>query len=125
MVCDTYLHIAQTPKIEPRLDLSGVTLEDLMEAAREIFAGKTNIPLSQVVAAPKITIRERISRILSIMKEKEKTSFYELIRDNASRLSVVVTFLAMLELVKRHVIEAEQIIVVRRYCSATIGTYYR
>jgi segregation and condensation protein A len=31
-----------------------------------------------------------------------------LISDNKSRLSVVVTFLAMLELVKRHVIEANQ-----------------
>ncbi len=104
----TFLHIAQTPKIEPRLDLSGVTLNDLMEAAREILAGKINIPLNEVVAAPKITIRERIVRILSIMKLKEKTSFYELVGDNSSRLSIVVTFLAMLELVKRHVIEAEQ-----------------
>ncbi len=79
-----------------------------MEAAREILAGKINIPLNEVVAAPKITIRERIVRILSIMKLKEKTSFYELVGDNSSRLSIVVTFLAMLELVKRHVIEAEQ-----------------
>lgn len=104
----TYLHVAQTPKIEPRLDLSGVTLTDLLEAAREIFAGKVNIPLNQVVAAPKITIRERIGRILSIMKLKDKTSFFELVADNSTRLSIVVTFLAMLELVKRHVIEAEQ-----------------
>lgn len=104
----TYLHIAQIPKIEPRLDLTGLTIKDLMDAARDIFAGKTNIPLNQVVAAPKITIRERIGRILSIMREKEHTSFFELVKDNSSRISVVVTFLAMLELVKRHVIEAEQ-----------------
>lgn len=104
----TYLHIAQIPKIEPRLDLTGLTIKDLMDAARDIFAGKTNIPLNQVVAAPKITIRERIGRILSIMREKERTSFFELVKDNSSRISVVVTFLAMLELVKRHVIEAEQ-----------------
>ncbi len=104
----TYLHIAQVPKIEPRLDLSDLTLEKLMEAARDIFSGKTSLPLTDVVAAPKITIRERIHRILSIFKEKDRTSFFELVRDNSSRLSVVVTFLAMLELVKRHVIEAEQ-----------------
>jgi segregation and condensation protein A len=104
----TYLHIAQVPKIEPRLDLSGLTLINLMEAALEIFTGKTNIPLNQVVAAPKITIRERISRILSIMRDKPNTSFFELVRDNSSRISVVVTFLAMLELVKRHMIEASQ-----------------
>ncbi|NLF49631.1 MAG: segregation/condensation protein A [Leptolinea sp.] len=104
----TYLHIAQVPKIEPRLDLSDLTLEKLMEAARDIFSGKISLPLTDVVAAPKITIRERIQRILTIFKEKDQTSFFELIRDNSSRLSVVVTFLAMLELVKRHVIEAEQ-----------------
>lgn len=104
----TYLHIAQTPKIEPRLDLSGITLEGLIEAAREILAGKTNIPLNNVVAAPKVTIRERISRILSYLRTKEKTSFFELVGDSANRLSIVVTFLAMLELVKRNVIQAEQ-----------------
>ncbi len=104
----TYLHIAQIPKIEPRLDISDLTLKDLMEAALDIFSGKNNIPLTQVVAAPKITIRERIQRILSIFKEQERTSFFELVRDNSTRISVVVTFLAMLELVKRHMIEAEQ-----------------
>ncbi len=104
----TYLHVAQVPKIEPRLDLSGLTLTALADAAREIFAGKTDIPLNQVVAAPKVTIRERIGCILSMMRSKEKTSFFELVGDNTSRLSVVVTFLAMLELVKRHVIEAQQ-----------------
>jgi segregation and condensation protein A len=104
----TYLHVAQTPRIEPRLDLTGITLEDLIQAAREIFAGKSTIPLSEVVAAPKITIRERITRILSILQANEKTSFSELIKDNKSRLSVVVTFLAMLELVKKHVIQADQ-----------------
>jgi segregation and condensation protein A len=104
----TYLHIAQTPKIEPRLDLSGITLDGLLEAAREILAGRTNIPLNMVVAAPKVTIRERISRILTLLRTKERTSFFELVGDSSNRLSIVVTFLAMLELVKRHVIEAEQ-----------------
>ncbi|NMB53400.1 MAG: segregation/condensation protein A [Leptolinea sp.] len=104
----TYLHIAQIPRIEPRLDLSGVTLTDLLEAAREILSGKSNIALNQVVAAPRVTIRERITRILTLLRVNERASFFELVRDNSSRLSVVVTFLAMLELVKRHVIEAEQ-----------------
>lgn len=104
----TYLHIAQTPFIEPRLDLTGITLNDLVQAAREIFSSKSTIPLNEVVAAPKITIRERINRILSVLNKKERTSFSELISDNKSRLSVVVTFLAMLELVKRHVIDANQ-----------------
>jgi segregation and condensation protein A len=104
----TYLHVAQTPRLEPRLDLTGITLEDLIQAAREIFDGRSTIPLNDVVAAPKITIRERITRILTILREKDRTLFSELISDNKSRLSVVVTFLAMLELVKRHVIEANQ-----------------
>jgi segregation and condensation protein A len=42
------------------------------------------------------------------MRDKPNTSFFELVRDNSSRISVVVTFLAMLELVKRHMIEASQ-----------------
>jgi segregation and condensation protein A len=46
--------------------------------------------------------------IAKIMKDVERSSFRALLDPGASRLEIVVTFLAMLELVKRYRIHAHQ-----------------
>lgn len=105
----TYLRIAPPPKVEPKLDLSNLTLERLVAAAEEAFAKERDKkPLGVMIAAPRITIREKIDQIAQLMKEVERASFSKLLNEGASRLEVVVTFLAMLELVKRYRIHAHQ-----------------
>jgi segregation and condensation protein A len=105
----TYLRIAPSPKVEPKLDLSNITLERLVAAAGEAFAREQNKqPLGTIIAAPRITIREKIDLIAKTMKEMQRASFRSLLNRGASRLEVVVTFLAMLELVKRYRIHASQ-----------------
>jgi len=105
----TFLRVAPPPKIEPKLDLSNVTLEKLVTAATEAFAKEQNKqPLGVIIAPPRITIREKIDLIAKVMKEVERASFRSLLDPGASRLEVVVTFLAMLELVKRYRIHAYQ-----------------
>ncbi len=105
----TYLRIAPPPKVEPKLDLSNLTLEKLVAAAAEAFARERDKkPLGLMIAAPRITIREKIDLIAKLMKEVEHATFSTLLNQGASRLEVVVTFLAMLELVKRYRIHAHQ-----------------
>lgn len=105
----TYLRIAPPPKVEPKLDLSNITLENLIAAAQEAFAKERNKqPLGTLIAAPRITIREKIELIARTMKEVERANFRVLLNQGASRLEIVVTFLAMLELVKRYRIHAHQ-----------------
>jgi segregation and condensation protein A len=105
----TYLRIAPPPKVEPKLDLSNLTLEKLVAAAEEAFAKERNKqPLGIIIAAPRITIREKIDQITKTMKEVERSTFSALLNQGASRLEIVVTFLAMLELVKRYRIHAHQ-----------------
>ena len=104
-----FLRIAPPPKVEPKLDLSNLTLEKLVIAADEAFAKERNKqPLGVIIAAPRITIREKIDLIAKMMKEVERATFRALLNQGASRLEVVVTFLAMLELVKRYRINAHQ-----------------
>jgi len=105
----TYLRVAPPPKVEPKLDMSNLTLEKLVSAAREAFAKeKEKQPLGMVIAPPRITIREKIDLISKIMKEVERSTFRALLEQGASRLEIVVTFLALLELVKRYRIAAHQ-----------------
>ena len=105
----TYLRIAPPPKVEPKLDLSNLTLEKLVMAAESAFAkGRAKEPLGTVIAPPRVTIREKIDMISKIMKDVQRSTFKALVNDGASRLEIVVTFLAMLELIKRYRIDAHQ-----------------
>jgi len=105
----TYLRVAPPPKVEPKLDLSNLTLEKLVAAAEEAFAKERNKqPLGIIIAPPRVTIREKIDLIARLMKEVEHSTFRALLDPGASRLEIVVTFLAMLELVKRYHIHAHQ-----------------
>jgi len=105
----TFLRVAPPPKIEPKLDLSNLTLEKLVGAAQEAFAKERDKqPLGVIIAAPRVTIREKIDLITKTMNETGRSTFRALLDQGASRLEVVVTFLAMLELVKRYRIQARQ-----------------
>jgi segregation and condensation protein A len=105
----TYLRIAPPPKVEPKLDLSNLTLEKLVNAAESAFAKeRSKEPLGTIIAAPRVTIREKIDMIARIMKDVQRSTFSALVNDGASRLEIVVTFLAMLELIKRYRIDVHQ-----------------
>src|SRR5450759_2950045 len=95
----TYLRVAPPPKVESRLDLSGITLADLMAAAQDIFAEEAEKQaLGTVISAPRITIREKIALIAERLGKNRIATFNGLLGQKPTRLEVVVTFLALLEL---------------------------
>lgn len=107
----TYLRLESSPHIpiNTKLDLDDLTIEDIVAAAREIFGDASNLaPLSEVVNLPRVTIREKISSILDVLRKGGELSFDQLFSTGKTRLEVVVTFLALLELVKRHMVAASQ-----------------
>ena len=105
----TFLRIAPPPQVEARLDLYNLTLEKQVAAAEAALAKEeARKPLGLVIAPPRITIREKIDLIAKTMREVEHSTFRMLITQGASRLEIVVTFLAMLELIKRYRIQASQ-----------------
>ncbi|OGO68471.1 MAG: hypothetical protein A2Z37_08385 [Chloroflexi bacterium RBG_19FT_COMBO_62_14] len=105
----SYLRLAPPPKIEPQLDLSGLTADDLYRAMAEVLASKPSGPsLDSVVAAPKVRIRDQIRLIFEIMRKAGKASFQRLLKKSRSRLEIVVSFLAVLELIKLRRITARQ-----------------
>jgi segregation and condensation protein A len=105
----TYLRVAPPPKVESRLDLSNITMIDLLAAAEAIFAEEAEKQaLGTVIAPPRITIREKIVLIAQRLQKERHTTFSELLDQKPTRLEVVVTFLALLELVKRYHVAARQ-----------------
>lgn len=72
---------------------------------RELFGGVlrelepiTRLP--QTVIVRSINIREKIRRISELLKTQPSTSFHQLLHESSSKTDVIVTFLAVLELVK-------------------------
>jgi len=105
----TYLRVAPPPKVEAKLDLSNLTLEKLLSAAESAIAkGKDKKPLQTVISAPRVTIREKIELITKTMRNIQRMTFSGLITDKSTRVEIVVTFLALLELIKRYHISAKQ-----------------
>lgn len=64
--------------------------------------------MDAVIAPARVTIREKIDLISQTMKEVERSTFRAMLERGASRLEIVVTFLALLELVKRYRVAARQ-----------------
>jgi segregation and condensation protein A len=108
----TYLKTASQLNFQGKVDLSGIRVEDLVAAARMVFFFRDRSTLvagfNNVVAPPKITIRQKISLIAGLLREKGHSSFRFLLKDVHSRVEIVITFLAMLELVKLHYVKVQQ-----------------
>ncbi|UCH60320.1 MAG: segregation/condensation protein A [Anaerolineales bacterium] len=105
----SYLRLAIPPQIEGRVDLSDITLEDLISAAIYVLSQRDDRQELRTVVTPSpITIRQKIKVIAQTLKQKGRANFITLLNSQPSRLDIVVTFLAVLELVKQHLIQVYQ-----------------
>ncbi|HUF39321.1 MAG TPA: segregation/condensation protein A [Anaerolineales bacterium] len=105
----TYLRLAPPPKMESRLDLTGIGVRELWYAALDVFSRTPDQePLASVVSRPKVTIRQKIRAIVRRIREFGRASFTDILGDARSKIDVVVAFLAMLELIKRERVAAVQ-----------------
>ena len=105
----TYLRLAAPPKVEGKLDLSNVNVDDLWKAVTRALALLPNAPpVSSVVIPPKITIRDKIRRVQLSLRADGRARFFDLLAEAKSRVEVMVTFLAILELVKQWRVTAIQ-----------------
>jgi segregation and condensation protein A len=87
----------QEPQEEGKMEVS---LFDLLEALRQVLARVRPDAVHEVMLEP-ITVEEKVREILSlIQREKRSIAFHSLFGEQVSRRMIVVTFLAILELVK-------------------------
>jgi segregation and condensation protein A len=105
-----YLRTATNFQFDRRFDFTGLNLKDLVGAALVMNSPKqnTDTPISKVIAPPRVTIRQKIHLISSYLRQNEKIIFNVLVRDSNTRLDVVVSFLAILELVRLHLVKITQ-----------------
>ncbi|MCJ7509222.1 MAG: segregation/condensation protein A [candidate division Zixibacteria bacterium] len=85
----------------------GATLFDLFSAFREILEKAPKESFHEV-EAENVSLEQRIEHILNCLKSKDGIIFEELFLDNPIRLVLVVTFIAILELVRLREIKIRQ-----------------
>lgn len=74
-------------------------LHELLEAFREVLKRASRVDLVEL-QPERILVRDKISEILERLETRSWLTFKSLFQDDVSRLNVVTTFLALLELVK-------------------------
>lgn len=95
--------------IKENLDLEGFGVTELYRLASTIFLkDMERQSISTVVERPKITIKDKINHISEKFKFSDVLTFEDLLGETYSRLDVVISFLALLELVKGSYIKVVQ-----------------
>jgi segregation and condensation protein A len=84
-----------------------VELKELLLALADVLK-RVELNASHNITMEPLSVRERMTRILASLQEKEFIEFTSMFTREEGRLGVVVTFLAMLELLKDHIIEFVQ-----------------
>ncbi len=79
--------------------LKNITLFDLIKAFKDVLARKKDEPVHQIKKIP-VSIDEQMNFILNSLKEKGTMKFSELMSKMNEKIRIIVTFVAMLELIK-------------------------
>ena len=93
------------PRRPPKLPQ--VTVEALAEAFRQVLQRASQLQ-HHTVARERLSVRERMSRILAGLQENRTVAFESLFSQSEGRAGAVVTFLALLELCKEGLVEVLQ-----------------
>jgi len=98
----SYIRLAGIPPLEPTVDLGDVTLDDLLETVREVLAIKPPAPsVNNSVPPITITIANQMDLIERATARRQRVSFRQIIEQATTRLEIIVTLLALLEMVKQ------------------------
>jgi segregation and condensation protein A len=87
--------------------VEGVTLQDLFAAFAQVLRRAREAP--QEIPGEEFTVEQKMDALLTVLDlAHDPVAFDALFRDGASRLEIIVTFLAMLELIRRRRIRVRQ-----------------
>jgi len=104
-----YPRLTPPPSIEPRLHPGEATLMDLLMAFARALEAHPPLPAVDTVVAPApIRIQDCVATIQSLLQHRHRVRFSTLMRRAHSRLEIIVTFLAMLEMIRRQVLRVVQ-----------------
>lgn len=104
---DVFTAQADSSQISVQRPLPQVALNDLLRAFYEVLQ-RAELSANHHIQLDALSVREKMSYILASVQGKQHLLFTTLFNLSEGRLGIVVTFLAMLELLKQSLIEFVQ-----------------
>jgi segregation and condensation protein A len=104
---DIFLTNIEVPKFEVEMPLPDVRINDLVMAFRDVVNRAEQYASHHVQREP-LSVRERMVFVLETLSSDRFTSFLDLFDPREGRMGLVVSFLAILELLKESMIELVQ-----------------
>jgi segregation and condensation protein A len=98
---------ARILNIDPRLDLAGTSLDDLIGALRALLQ-EQEVEDTSGITPHRVTIGEKIEQIDRLLHSRPAVTFGDLVEHATSRLEVIVTLLAVLELIRAGRVQVQQ-----------------
>ncbi len=97
---DVFVRLISSEAVEEEEERIEASLFDLLEAFREVLK-RVKPEVFHEVILDRMTVEEKVQEILSLLqKEKRSLAFHRLFPEQVTRRMIVITFLAILELVK-------------------------
>jgi segregation and condensation protein A len=104
---DIFLTNIEVPNFEVEMPLPDVKMNDLLMAFRDVVNRAEQFASHHVQREP-LSVRERMVLVLEKLSSDQFTSFLDFFDVSEGRMGVVVSFLAILELLKESLIELVQ-----------------
>jgi segregation and condensation protein A len=124
-----YPRLAPPPRPQPtQWRLEGVTLDDLAVALTRALKFRPEMPQGTLAVPLAVSIDQQIHKIIELTARRARIRFSRLFDKAKTRIEVIVTFLAVLEMIKRNQIDAQQdrlfgeIVLIRRADTPTAPT---
>ena len=104
-----YVRVAPPPPMETRIDWEAISLDDILAALQRLLEQEEELrPVGALVAARKVTVREKIEWIEQLMRAGRQVSFQRVVGKDGGRIDIVVSLWAVLEMIKRGRLHAYQ-----------------
>jgi segregation and condensation protein A len=104
---DIFMPNPEMPEISSEIPLADVSIKDLLAAFRDVVNRAEQFASHHIEREP-LSVRERMTIVLSRLKATGYTEFKDFFDVEEGRMGVVVSFLAILELVKESMIDLVQ-----------------
>jgi len=104
---DVFIASADAPERKVTTKMPDVTMKELLLAFHDVLQRAEMFSNLQLRREP-LSVRQRMSEILSRIKANDFTGFADLFDAEEGRMGVAVTFIAVLELLRESVIEVVQ-----------------
>jgi segregation and condensation protein A len=101
-VVEAFVEDKSVVRVPPKVEL-----REILSALRDVL-GRAELFSSHQVSVEPLSVRERMSRILTTLRENPYIEFHHLFDPDEGRMGVVVSFLALMELTREQLVDLVQ-----------------